>query len=85
MSGQLHCVHHDRREHRVEVQAGAHRLPDLAQRLQLIHLAGKLGAATLEGAHEIQVADGDGRRRRERGKERGCPLIERVDLGTPNQ
>ena len=69
-AGQLHCVHDDRREHRVEVEAGAHRLPDLAQRLQLIDLAGELGAASLEGAHEVQVADGDGRRRGERGEER---------------
>ena len=40
--GELHGVLDDRLQHLVEVEAGADRLADLAQRLELVHLAGQL-------------------------------------------
>ena len=46
--GELDRVHGDGRQHVVDVEARAHRLADLAQRLELLDLAGELGAARLE-------------------------------------
>ena len=48
-------------EHGVGVEARADRLADLAQGLELLDLAGQLGAASLEGPHQVDLAQGDRR------------------------
>ena len=58
---EAHGVHDDVREHLVEHEARTDHAADLAQRLQLLDLAGELDAALLERAHEVHVA---GRRSR---------------------
>ena len=56
-AGQLDGVHGDRRQHAIDVQAGAHCLPDHAQRLQLTDLSGKLCAARLKLLDELDAID----------------------------
>ena len=51
----------------VDVEAGADRLADLAQRLELVDLARQLGAARLQLLHELDAVD---RHRRLTGERR---------------
>jgi hypothetical protein len=71
----------NRRQHLIEIQAGADRLTDCSESLQLIHLASEFGGACPQGLEQVDVADGDGRLGREGGQELDGALTEGVDLG----
>ena len=55
-------------------------MADLPQRLELLDLVGQLRRAALQGAHQVDVADGDRRLRGERRDQLDGPFAERVDL-----
>jgi hypothetical protein len=75
----------DRRQHLVEVQARADRLTDLTKRLQLVDRLRQLGAALLQLAEQLRVADRDHTLRREGRHELYRPLAEWIDLRAPQQ
>ena len=62
-----------------------HGLTDLAERFELPELQGEVGAAGLEGVHQVEVVHGDRRCGRERGQQRLGAVVERVDLGAPHR
>ena len=67
-----------------EVEAGADRLAHLAQRLELVHLGGQLGAAGLEGLHQPDVLDDDRGLRGEHAQQLDRALVERRHRGPPD-
>ena len=82
---QLDGEGHDGGEHLVGVEAGAHGLPYLGQRLELLHAAGELGRACFQGAEQLDVAQREGPLRRERGEHRAGALVERLHDGAPHR
>ena len=58
---ELHGARDDGGQHRLEVQRGGHRLPDLAQRGELPDRALELGGARLELGEQPRILDGDDR------------------------
>ena len=69
-----------RLQHLVEVEARADRLADLAERLELLDLAGQLGAPRLQRAHQLDLAQRDRRLGRELVEQPRSPVVERRDL-----
>ena len=59
-SGQLDRAADDGREHGLEVERGADRLADLAERPELLDRPGELGRAGLQRREQPRVLDGDG-------------------------
>ena len=74
----------DREQHLVQHETRADGLPDLLQGLELFDLAGELDPPTLEGAHEVDVADGRRRLSGERLQDEDRAVVEGVDLGPPD-
>ncbi len=76
-------MHDYGREHVVDVEARAHGLADLTQRLQLLDVLRELRAARLELLHELDAVDRHRGLPRERRDDRHLPLVERADIVSP--
>jgi len=72
-------------EHLVRVEAGADGLAEVAQRLQLLHLAGQLGPARLERGGEVDLPEHDGRLRGEGAQQLALTVVEGVHLQAPHR
>ena len=79
-SGQPHGVADDLLQHLVEVQGRAHRLADLAQRLELLDLARQLGAARLQGPHQVDLPQHDRALDGELLEQLALPVVEGSDV-----
>ena len=84
-AGEPDRVADDAVQHRVGVEARAHRVAHLSQCLELVHLAGQLGAASLERLHQVDLAQRDRRLCRELVQQTQVALAERGDLGPPHR
>ena len=83
-AGQPHGVGHDPAEHLVGVEARADGLAQLAQCLELLDLAGQLGAPRLERAHQVHLPQRDGGLGREVVQQARVPLAEGRDRPPPH-
>jgi hypothetical protein len=81
---ELDGVHGDGGQDPVHVQARAHGLADVAQRLELPDPLGELGAAGLQLLHELDAVDRHRGLTREGGDDRHLPLVEGLDLAAPD-
>ena len=82
---ELDGVADDRLQDLFRVEARAHRLTDLAEGLELLHLGAQLLLSGFQRAHQLDVADGDGGVGGEGGQDLGVVLVEGVDLGAPRR
>jgi hypothetical protein len=82
---QLHGVFDDRGQHVVEVEAGAHGVANAAERLELLDLAPQVRLPGLEGAHQVDLSDGDRRLGGEGRQNLAVAVPERLDLGSPHR
>ncbi len=78
-------MRHDRGQHLVGVEAGADRLADLGEGLELLHLAPQLGRAVLERGDELDVPQGQRRLLGEGGEQLARAVVEGVDLVAPHR
>ena len=83
-AGQCDRTLGDRVENVLEVEGGADRLADRAERLQLVDLAGQLRSPRLELLDQTDAVDGDGRLNGERADDAHLTVVERADLVAPH-
>jgi hypothetical protein len=76
-------VEDDLEQHVVEHQGRAHGLSNLAQSLQLLHLAGEFEPPSLQSPNEVDVPDGSGGLGSERPEHRCGRFVKRFHFGPP--